>query len=277
MDHTVDAALARHRELQDVSASPLLDCQILLAHAMNVSRSWLYTHGDSAIDARAESHFAALMAERMAGEPVGYLIGRQGFWKMDLEVSPATLIPRPETELLVETMLMQFGEAPIRVLDAGTGTAAIAIALAMERPAWQLFASDSSSEALVVAAHNIQTWASGRVWLFRGDWLAAIAPASLDAVVSNPPYIAEGDPHLRDLAHEPEDALVSGADGLNAINSILTQALHCLRPGGLLLLEHGFDQQKATRTLARDLGYIDTESLLDLNHMPRALLARKPQ
>ena len=273
---TVRDALARHEELRSVSDSALLDCQLLLGHALGKPRSWLYAHGEDLLCEDARMRFESFMAQRSAGVPVAYITGQRWFWNMALEVTPATLIPRPETELLVETVLDRLTTPHPTLLDAGTGTGAIAIALASERPEWNIIASDFSAAALAVAAGNIKRWADDKVDLVQGHWLTAFPPASFDAIVSNPPYIREGDEHLYALKSEPLTALASGPDGLDAIAALIEDALRCLRPGGLLILEHGFDQASAVCTLAHQHGYTGIETLQDFNSQPRALVAYKP-
>lgn len=197
--------------------------------------------------APARARFEALLARRQAGEPVAYLLGRQGFWSLELEVSPATLIPRPETELLVELALARLpaGQS-LRVADLGTGSGAIALALARERPQAHVVATDASAEALTVARRNAARLGLGRVEFRDGDWLVPLAQERFDLIASNPPYIEQDDPHLAqgDLRFEPPAALASGADGLDAIRVIVRDAGRHLHPGGWLLLEHGWNQAR---------------------------------
>ncbi|MCC7280618.1 MAG: peptide chain release factor N(5)-glutamine methyltransferase, partial [Chromatiaceae bacterium] len=193
--------------------------------------------------------------------------------------TPDTLIPRPETELLVEIALERLPEdAPLLIADAGTGSGAIALALALERPAWTLIALDLSPGALAVAADNFARHKAANAWVLRSDWLAPLAPASLDALIANPPYIPATDPHLRqgDLPREPLSALASGTDGLDALRQITHQAATCLKPGGLLALEHGFDQAGAVRALLAAAGFKHLETRPDLAGHPRATLGYRP-
>lgn len=274
-DWTVGGALSTHSELSGVSDSPLLDCQLILAHTLGVSRSWLYAHVNDPLTAEARCRFTAMMSRRKDAVPVAYITGRRWFWNMDLKVSEATLVPRPETELLVETLLARIDGRDNTILDAGTGTGAIALALARERPAWKIFAVEHSIEAIAIAASNVRRWSEGRVGLINGDWLDAFASKSLDAVVCNPPYIREGDVHLDRLSHEPCAALVSGPDGLADIGEVIAGAARCLCPGGLLVMEHGFDQAETTRALAHSAGFTAIDTLFDLSAQPRALVAVK--
>src|SRR5690606_17782869 len=228
---------------------------MLLLHLLDRPQAWLYAHGDAAVPAAAVAGFRALVARREAGEPVAYLVGRRGFWTLDLAVTPDTLIPRPETELLVEQALARIAPGvPARVADLGTGSGAIALAIASERPLARVVATDRSEAALAVARANASTHGlHGRVEFRAGDWFAPVAGERFDLVASNPPYIADGDPHLGqgDLRHEPASALSSGADGLDAIRVLVASAPVHLVPGGWLLLEHGFDQARAVRSLLR--------------------------
>lgn len=248
------------------------EAEVLLAHVLGKPRSWLFAHADDALDTVAASAYAALVERRAAGEPVAYLTGRRGFWTLELEVSPATLIPRSETELLVELALARLpeGEAA-RVADLGTGSGAIALAIASTRPRAQVVAVDLSAEALVVARRNAERHGLGRVRFAQGDWLAPLSGERFDIIVANPPYIEVGDPHLGrgDLRFEPAAALASGADGLDAIRRIVADARGHLSPGGWLLLEHGWNQGGAVRTLLREAGFAEVFTAQDLEQRDR--------
>jgi len=259
-------------------ASPRLEAELLMMEATGASREQLIAWPERTPGPAQASRFAQLLERRLKGEPIAYIRGRQAFWKQELRVSPATLIPRPETELLVEIALERLpATAPLVVADAGTGTGAIALALALERPEWTLLALEISPGAAAVAADNLRRHGAHRARVIRADWLAPLAPASLDALITNPPYIPEADPHLQrgDLPREPRIALAAGADGLDAIRRILPEARTCLKPGGLLALEHGFDQGTAVRNLLAAYGFRDIETLSDLARHPRASLARQ--
>ncbi|GAP66110.1 (protein release factor)-glutamineN5-methyltransferase [Mizugakiibacter sediminis] len=225
------------------------------------------------MDEAAQAVFAALLARRLAGEPVAYLVGRRGFWSLELEVTPATLIPRAETERLVELALARLpADAAARVADLGTGSGAIALAIARERPRARVVATDASAEALAVARRNAARLGLGNVVFAQGDWCAALGEArDFDLIVSNPPYIAAGDPHLGegDLRFEPAAALASGADGLDAIRRIVRDARAHLRPGGGLLFEHGYRQGAAVRALLAAAGYREVFSARDLEGRER--------
>lgn len=254
------------------------DAALLLLHVLERPRAWLYAHGDAAVPAPAEERFHGLVARRAAGEPVAYLVGRRGFWTLDLSVTPDTLIPRPETELLVEQALARLEAGrPLRVADLGTGSGAIALAIASERPLARVVATDRSDAALAVARGNaLANGLDGRVEFRAGDWLGPLAGERYDLVASNPPYIAEGDPHLGqgDLRHEPAAALSSGADGLDAIRAIVAAAPAHLSAGGWLLLEHGFDQGPAVRALLAAAGFGEVETVPDLEGRDRVSLGR---
>ncbi len=226
------------------------DARTLLAHVLECSPAWLFSHGDEAVDKGALHRFEALLERCARGEPVAYLTGHRGFWSFDLLVSPQTLIPRPETELLVERALQHAPtDAALRIADLGTGSGAIALALAYERPLAQVAAVDVSEGALTVARANAHALHLDNVEFRQGDWLQPLAGERFDLIASNPPYIAVGDPHLDALRYEPEPALSSGRDGLDAIRIIVRDAPAHLRCGGWLLLEHGWDQGEAVRAL----------------------------
>ncbi len=255
------------------------DAELLLAHAAGRDRAWLFAHATDELDAAQAEAFAGLVARRVAGEPVAYLTGRRGFWTLDLEVGPGTLIPRPETELLVELALacLPQGEAA-RVADLGTGSGAIALAIASERPLAAVVATDFSKAALAVAVRNAQRNGIDNVWFRRGDWLEALGTERFDLIASNPPYIADGDPHLDegDLRFEPAIALSSGTDGLEAIRRIIAGAPAHLAPGGWLLLEHGWGQGEAIRALLHEAGFADVATERDLEGRDRVSLGRMP-
>ncbi|MFL6592725.1 MAG: peptide chain release factor N(5)-glutamine methyltransferase [Luteimonas sp.] len=256
-----------------------VDAQWLLAHALGKPRSWLYAHADDCLDAQTSACFAALVERRHQGEPVAYLTGRRGFWKFELQVTPDTLIPRPETELLVERALdLLPRDAASRIADLGTGTGAVALALAFERPRAQVLATDASARALEVARGNARALRLGNIAFATGDWLAALGDARFDLIASNPPYIATGDPHLGDgdLRFEPTSALASGADGLDAIRRIARDAARHLKPGGWLLLEHGFDQGEPVRALLAHAGFHQVRTERDLEGRERVTIGMHP-
>lgn len=249
-----------------------VDAELLLLHLVQQSRSWLFTHADGVPDMDVQTAYAALVERRAAGEPVAYITGRRGFWSLDLEVTPATLIPRPETELLVELALQRLPpDAACRVADLGTGSGAIALAIARERPRVQVIATDASTAALAVARRNAQRHAIGNVTFVHGDWLAPLAGQRFELIVSNPPYIEAADPHLTrgDLRHEPASALASGVDGLDDIRRIVRDAHGHLEPGGWLLFEHGWNQGDAVCGLLEAAGCTDIFTAQDLEQRDR--------
>ncbi len=251
----------------------------LLAHTLGVSPTWLYVHSGDAVDPTLAATFTTLLERRLAGEPVAYLLGRRGFWRFDLRVTPATLIPRPETERVVELALDRLPtDRALALADLGTGTGAIALALAHERPQARVVATDASEAALTVARGNAETLGLARVEFRHGDWLAALGGERFDLIATNPPYIAADDAHLRqgDLRHEPLSALAAGADGLDDIRVIVCDAPAHLRDGGWLLIEHGWDQGEAVRALLSAAGFADVETALDWEQRDRVTLGRWP-
>jgi release factor glutamine methyltransferase len=244
------------RALRDRSTSARLDAQVLLMHQTGLTRVDLITRCHEKL---APAQLAALdvsLARRLTGEPVAYITGEREFWSLPFTVTPATLIPRPETELLVERALARIPlDQPSTLADLGAGTGAIATAIASERPAAHIVAIDVSTDALAVARANIVRHQLKNVELREGSWCAPLVER-VDVIVSNPPYICSGDPHLRgEPRFEPRLALVGGADGLDAIRAIAAQARDCLSRGGWLLLEHGFDQHDAVHAILSGCGY----------------------
>ncbi|MBP6260959.1 MAG: peptide chain release factor N(5)-glutamine methyltransferase [Chromatiaceae bacterium] len=260
-------------------AEPRLEAELLLMATTGATRAGLIAWPERTLDPEQVDCYQALVVRRLSGEPIAHIRGRQAFWSQELRITPDTLIPRPETELLVEIALeLLLADAPLLIVDAGTGSGAIALALALERPAWTLIAMDLSPGAVAVAADNLARHEAANAWVVRADWLAPLAPASLDALIANPPYIPATDPHLRqgDLPREPLSALASGADGLDGLRRITRQAAQCLKPGGLLALEHGFDQDAAVRVLLAAVGFERLETRPDLAGHPRATLGYRP-
>jgi release factor glutamine methyltransferase len=255
------------------------EAELLLLHVLGRERGWLFAHATDLLDPATAEAFAALLQRRIAGEPVAYLLGRRGFWTLDLAVSPATLIPRPETERLVELALERLPEGvPLQIADLGTGSGAIALALASERPLACVVATDMSVDALAVAAGNARQHGLANVAFRQGSWHAPLAGERFDLIASNPPYIASDDPHLAqgDLRFEPATALASGTDGLDDIRLIIEGAPAHLQPGGWLLMEHGWDQGEPIRALLEGAGFVDVETALDLEQRDRVSLGRWP-
>lgn len=274
---TIIASLLRDAQLPD-SPTERLDVELLLAAALGKSRSYLHTWPERIVSSEAAETFAGYLALRRACEPVAYILGQQGFWKLDLEVAPHTLIPRPETELLVEAALELLPMRPARVLDLGTGTGAIALALASECPAWQVTALDRVPEAVALAERNRDRLGLANAQVRLSHWYDAVAGERFDLILSNPPYIAADDPHLvaGDVRFEPSSALVAGQDGLDDLRVIIAQAPDHLSAGGWLLLEHGYDQASAVRELLTRHGFIDVASRLDLAGHERISMGRLP-
>jgi release factor glutamine methyltransferase len=256
------------------SPTAQLDIELLLAHALGKSRSYLRTWPERELDSEQLKRFNEALARRQAGEPVAYILGLQGFWTLELEVASHTLIPRPDTELLVETALSLIPAQPAQVLDLGTGTGAIALALASERPAWQVMGVDRIAEAVELAERNRQRLAFNNVRFAQSHWFSALTGQRYQMIVSNPPYIAADDHHLAegDVRFEPSSALVAGADGLDDIRHIIAQASDYLERDGWLLLEHGFDQAEAVCALLSARGFTKVESRRDLGGHQRISL-----
>jgi release factor glutamine methyltransferase len=259
MPSTIDQATRQAaQQLADASPSPRLDAEVLLMHVTGLARTALITRAHEPVSAENVEQFEALLERRSKGEPIAYLTGQREFWSMSLAVTPSVLIPRPETELLVEQALKRIPpEVAWKIADLGTGSGAIALAIASERPRCHVIATDISAAALEVAQGNAQSLGIANVEFRIGAWFLPVAGEQLDMIVSNPPYIGEHDQHLKqgDVRFEPETALVSGADGLDAIRSIAGDAMSYIRPGGWLLFEHGYDQGKAVRKLLEVHGY----------------------
>ena len=285
------------RVLADVDAPPLdapgRDASVLLAHALGVSRTALVARPEMPVGPAERERFGGLVARRAAGEPLAWLTGRREFWSLDLEVDRSTLVPRPETERLVEAVLAALedlareepgGKAPggkggrPRVADLGTGCGAVAIAVAREVAGAGVVATDIDPDALAVARRNVRRLAPGRVELRLGSWCEPLEPGAFAVIASNPPYVRAGDPHLRGdgVRREPRRALVGGRDGLGAIRSIARGAGRCLRPGGRLLVEHGADQGEAVRGVLGAGGYGRVRTFRDLGGRERVTEGTRP-
>ncbi len=244
--------------------------------ATGLERGQLFAWPERALDAAQLQRFEQLLTRRVAGEPIAYLLQQREFWSLRLQVSRATLIPRPETETLVELALRALpADQPLRVADLGTGSGAIAAALAHERPPWSLIGIERDPDALAIAALNAARLQLDNLSLVRGHWSSALGRASVDALLANPPYVRVDDPHLGqgDLRFEPQTALVAGADGLRAIRAIIADAPRCLKPGGLLALEHGWDQGADVRTLMQQRHFKAIDTLRDLAGQERVTQA----
>lgn len=268
----VDAAL-RAARAQGVDR---LDAQALLAAVLERPRSWLIAHGDAPLDARTAERYASLLARRAGGEPLAYLLGEREFFGLSLAVTPDVLVPRPDTETLVDWALELLpADACVQVADLGTGSGAIALALASRRPSLQVTAVDASAAALAVARGNGERLGLTVEWL-ESDWCASLRGRRFALIASNPPYVAEGDPHLAELGHEPQHALTAGSDGLADIRRIVAEVPPVLEPGGWLLLEHGHDQAEAVAALLDAAGFAQIATRRDLAGLPRCTGGRQP-
>ena len=267
---TLQAAAA---QLSETSDSPRLDAEILLGRATGKTRAHFRAWPEKPLADAEEAAFQDLLGQRLQGRPVAYITGVREFWSREFRVTPDVLIPRPETELLVELALQRIPPGrPAQVADLGTGSGAVAVTLALERPRAAVTALDLSPAALRLARGNAARLGAANLRCVESDWFAAL-PADLrfDLIASNPPYIAAADPHLSqgDLRFEPLTALASGADGLDAIRGIVNAAPAWLKPGGWLLFEHGWNQAEATRALLGAAGFEEVGSFADLQHHPR--------
>lgn len=262
-------------ELSD-SESPRRDAEILLEHVTGKARTYILAFGETLLTAEQEAQLSVLLARRKNGEPVAHLTGEREFWSLPLYVSAATLIPRPDTECLVEQALARLPESACRILDLGTGTGAIALALASERPDCQVTAVDVMPDAVALAQRNLARLGFSNVEIMQSSWFSALAQRSFEMIVSNPPYIDERDPHLSqgDVRFEPLTALVAGNEGLADIEQIITTSREHLTPGGWLLLEHGWTQGAAVRALFSAAGYDCVETCRDYGDNDRLTLGK---
>jgi release factor glutamine methyltransferase len=253
------------------SGLPSLEARMLLARVLGKTRAWLIAHADDAAGPEAGQAFAALTERRRQGEPIAYILGVREFYGLEFQVGPAVLIPRPETELLVELALARIPRnTAVRVLDLGTGSGAIAVALAKQRPQARLTAVEVDYAALSIARANASRHRVS-VRFFCGDWFGALPREMFDLIISNPPYVAAGDAHLAagDVRFEPQRALLAGADGLDCIRAIVASAAAHLHPGAWLLFEHGYDHAEICRALLQARGYREAQSWPDLAGIPR--------
>jgi release factor glutamine methyltransferase len=271
---TLSEAIAR---LRDSSPTPHLDAEVLAMHALGLTRTELIARGRESSCETSCGRLQEFIARRAAGEPVAHITGTREFWSLPLKVTPATLIPRPETELLVERALGRIPRAAAwRIADLGTGSGAVALAIARERPSCHIVATDISAPALEVARHNAGRHGLGNIAFRRGRWLEALCGERFHLIVSNPPYVRENDPHLRqgDVRFEPRTALAGGPDGLGAIRAISADARAHLQPGGWLMLEHGRDQGERVAAQLRWHGYREVATHPDLAGHARVTEAR---
>jgi len=259
-------------QLGESSDTPRVDCELLLQKVVGHPLAWLIAHTDDIATAQHVSKFAGLIEQRRSGQPVAYLLGQRDFWSLTLKVNPHVLIPRSDTETIVEQALDYLdANIPYRVLDLGTGSGAIALAIAKERPRIKVLAVDSQPEILVMAKHNAKLNQLYNIEFLKSNWFDDLDQTAFDLIVSNPPYIAEGDPHLEqgDLRFEPKHALISGADGLDDIRIIVETAPYYLSKHGHLIIEHGYDQHVAVEHLLGSAGFEHLVMTRDLNNLPR--------
>ena len=264
--------------LADTSDSARLDAELLIAHILNIPRSRFISEPELELNGQQLNKIQKLLTRRAAGEPVAYLLGCKHFWDLELKVSPDVLIPRPDTELLVETALTLYpAEASIKVLDLGTGSGAIALAIAKARPHWHVCATDESQAALAIAIENAEHLHLHNVTLLQSHWFDQLGEnKKYDLIISNPPYVPDNDPHLLegDVRFEPQQALVAGADGLDAIRYLIPQSKQYLQSDGWLMLEHGYDQGERVRELFVEQGYVQVQQRKDLGGHVRVTLGR---
>lgn len=256
-----------------------LEAQLLLQHVLNVNRAWLIAHENDALQANQHAAFEALLNRRLNGEPIAYILGGRAFYGLDLLVTPDTLIPRPDTETLVEAALAQIPiAAHPSILDLGTGSGAIALAIAKNRPQASVIAVDASKAALAVAKKNAQNLSIDNVEFVLSNWFQHLNNQPFDVILSNPPYIEENDAHLSqgDLRFEPISALSSGEDGLNDIRQIIENSLVHLLPQGWLMLEHGFNQADKVADLMANTGFVSIETIKDFGGNNRVTIGKNP-
>jgi release factor glutamine methyltransferase len=273
MNTVADVVRGASRKLAQASESPRLDAELLMGRVLGLSRAALIARGEQILAAEARSAFSRLLARRLAGHPVAYLTGTREFWSMTLKVTPAVLVPRPETELLVELALRVLPPDDERsILDLGTGSGAIALALASERPAWRVTAVDVSPEALAVALDNARALGAEHIDWRQGSWFDPVRGERFDLIAANPPYVAAADPALKVLASEPLQALSPGPTGLEALCAIGAGAAQYLKPSGWLILEHGSGQAAQVAAMLKAHGFSDIRSHADAQGLPRVTL-----
>jgi release factor glutamine methyltransferase len=280
-DTIADSLRVAAEDLHGASDDPRREAEVLLAEVLGCDRAYFFAYGDRSIDNAASDLFQLYVSRRKKGEPVAYIIGKREFWSLLLSVNDSTLIPRPDTELLVESALEYCKLDVANIIDLGTGTGAIALALASERPGWQIDAVDANANAVDLAKLNASQLALDNVHIYQSHWFASVpiessvADSFFDLVISNPPYIAVADPHLSrgDVRFEPHTALVSGDDGYADLFHIACEARSFLRDSGFLLLEHGFEQADRVRNYLQALGYFDVHTIKDYSGNERVSVA----
>jgi release factor glutamine methyltransferase len=277
--YTLEKAIAAGANLlAESSESAKLDAQVLLLHLLQKPRSYLFTWPEQELNAEQQQQFHASCQRRLNGEPIAHITGQREFWSLSLEVNATTLIPRPDTETLVEQALNMALPAGSTVLDLGTGTGAIALALGSEMPDWQITAVDRVSEAIALATRNQQRLAINNVQVKKSNWFSALQGDKFNLIVTNPPYIERDDIHLKqgDVRFEPLSALVADDAGMSDIKQIITQSRDYLLPSGYILIEHGFDQGEAVRYFFEQMAFINIKTVKDFGHNDRVTLAQWP-
>ena len=271
-------SIAQEKLSQHNIENPSLEAKVLLAYLLQCRKEFLWAYPEKVLSIQQEKDFFHLIARRASGEPIAYITSDKEFWSLNLKVTTDTLIPRPDTELLVEIILHKYANQTtpdINVLELGVGSGAISLALASERPGWKITAVDFSKAVLAIAKYNAQRNDISNIDFIHSNWFEHVSrQEKFNIIVSNPPYIAENDPHLSqgDLRFEPESALVSGADGLDDMRKIITQAKHFLTPNGLLILEHGYQQAEKIRALFFENNYRGIQTCQDLSGLDRVSL-----
>lgn len=271
-----EALKAATEKLSQTSESARLDAEVLLGHVLRKDRVHFRTWPEEPLSQLTQKKFLELVERRLQGEPIAYITDVQEFWSLKLRVSPETLIPRPETEILVlEALKLLREDVKYKIADLGTGTGAIALAIASERPLCTIIGVDQSRMAVKIASRNATHLGLDNVTIRQGDWLTDFADNSLDMIVTNPPYVAENDPHLAqgDVRFEPSSALLAGPEGLDEYKNILPDATRCLKQGGWLLMEHGYDQQDKLLALLNEHGFKDACGIKDYAGQPRVVIA----
>jgi release factor glutamine methyltransferase len=280
VDHVEDMDVAQTikkatKQLEKISDSARLDCELLLCSVLKKDRSFLRAWPEHHLDEKERDSFQRLLEQRLQGKPVAYILGERGFWTLNLKVSRDTLIPRADTERLVELALTLIpAQAPWKILDLGTGTGAIALSLANENPACFITATDQSPAALEIAKQNAVNNQISNIEFIQSDWFTAVGNQRFDMIVSNPPYIKDNDPHLKqgDVRFEPLSALTSGKDGLDDIRTIIKNSQEHLQPNGVLLIEHGYDQAESVCELLTAANFSQIRNFTDYNNIPRVSL-----
>ena len=279
MAHTLEQAIAAGADLLALSSeSAKLDAQVLLLHILQEPRSYLFTWPEHALSDEQQSQFNVFIQRRLKGEPVAHITGLREFWSLSLEVNATTLIPRPDTETLVEQALEIALPATAKVLDLGTGTGAIALALGSEMPSWQITAVDRVSDAVALATRNQQRLAINNVHVKQSNWFSELHGEKFNLIVTNPPYIESSDIHLNqgDVRFEPLSALVADDCGMSDIKQIITQSRDYLLSNGYLLIEHGFEQGEAVRHFFKKMAFVNIKTVKDLGNNDRVTFAQWP-